>query len=824
MLSIKPVGGSATEVSYYAHLGNAENHDYYSENGVRPGVWWGAGSRALGLTGEVDPAELKNILEGLSPDGTKQLVQKRKGEKIQRRAGFDLTWSLPKSFSCAWSLADEQDRKEVDRVAALAVDRALEAFSQLCGVTRRGKDGRIAENAQLVVALFSHDTTRGLPGEAPDPQRHFHAVVANLVIREDGTTGALDARVLFQRRMKMALGALFRSELSMLLETELGIKTYRPQRERSEELVSWFEIEGVPQELLAAMSKRRQAIEKWLRQHGLSGAKAAEKAALNTRNDKELFTWPELQSAWKQQSVEFGFGQQQVAELFGKELQRDKPYQELARATDSALATLMGRKARFTENEFLEQTAIAAQSRGIGIGAVLGGVVKTLEHSPEIVELVADGFVRTFTTRAMLEVEQRLIGAATRLHNKSTHAVAPSMVQEVISRHETLRPEQAQAVRDIATGSDIVAITGVAGSGKTTMLKLARIALEQNGYSVIGTSLASKAAKGLETEAGIASLHIHKLLYEIENGNLTLTANTVLVVDEAGMIGTVQLEKLLRQVEAARAKIVLVGDHKQLQAIDPGAPFRLIGEQIGTTELMQVVRQREAWAREAVLQLRDGNAQEVLEELDRRGQLHIGSEREDALERLVADWCDEAFAYEAKVKDLLVLAGRNRDVRELNRRIQHEMKSRGQLGEYAVEVDGLDIHLGDRVLVTKNSKLHHLRNGTLGEVVGVEHRTVWLRTDEGMEIEINTSEFSHLTLSYAMSIHKSQGTTCEAAFLLVDPVMVDRELSYVAGSRARGNTWVYADRASTGALEQLAVRMSQSRQQEMALEYLPEVV
>ncbi|MCA9195292.1 MAG: relaxase domain-containing protein [Planctomycetales bacterium] len=209
MLSIKAIGESKTEVSYYGALGRGENQDYYSEGGSRPGIFFGPGANALGLIGEVQESVLKNLLEGLSPDGQKRLVQKRAGT-IVRRAGFDLTFSLPKSVSVAWVTADRTTREEIDRRAQAALEKTLDVIQELCGVARRGKDGLIQESAKLVFAIFSHDTARGLPGHLPDVNRHFHCVLPNLVVREDGTTGALDARPLFTRRMKMALGSLFR--------------------------------------------------------------------------------------------------------------------------------------------------------------------------------------------------------------------------------------------------------------------------------------------------------------------------------------------------------------------------------------------------------------------------------------------------------------------------------------------------------------------------------------------------------------------------------------------------------------------------------------
>lgn len=821
MLTIKPIGSSREEINYYAHLGELEQHNsYYSEDGKRPGVWWGEGAKALGLEGEVEAVTFQNLLEGKSPDGTKSLVQIRNGQQLKRRCGFDLTFSEVKSFDAAWSLANSERRAELEKVAEESLYRALEVVQDLCGVTRRGKDGAITEDAKLIGAVFHHDTARGVPGEMPDPKKHHHVVIANIVVREDGTTGALDARPIFQRRMKMAIGALFRAELSMRLERELGIATYRPKHERRDERVSWFELQGVPPELMREMSKRRVQIEKWLRQHGLSGTKASQKAALGTRQKKEHYTWQELKSAWVKMGREFDFSEEQVEALFerlvGVEVSVRKESQA---AIQRAIARLTEQKARFTFNELLERTAIEAQAHGIGIDAVLEVVEHAIEQDEELVRLEDAQGVKAYTTKTMLKLEETLLQRARRLEQRNTHIVGSERINEVIRQHKTLRPDQAKVLRAIAGKGDMVAITGVAGSGKTFTLSVVNDLLSEAGYQVLGTSLASKASKGLEKESGIFSLHIHKLLYEIEQQKIEVNERTVLIVDEAGMVGTVQMEKLTRISEDSGAKCVLVGDHHQLQAIAAGAPLRSIGETIGATEMKTIIRQREPWAREVVMNFRDGKAEIALAELYERGQLIITEERDEAMDRLILNWKELVIEKRSPIRETIVFSGMNADMRELNRRIQEVLVAEGQLGEYAVEVDGLEVRLGDCVMITKNHHMLNLRNGTMAEVVGVEGESVWLLTEDGFEVEIDTKVFDHFTLSYAMSVTKGQGVTCENALIFTDNVMVDREYAYVSGSRARAKTHFYTDQFSIGGIEELADRMNLSRPKEMAIEH-----
>lgn len=823
MLSIKPVGGTTEEVNYYSNLGEAENHDYYSEDGVRPGMWWGEGAKKLGLSGEVKPEEFKNILEGLSPDGERELVQRRNGKVRQRRAGFDLTWSMPKSFSVAWSQGDREVRESLDRIAEQALYRSLEACQELYGVTRPGGDSTKTTKGKLVVAVFNHDTARGVPGEVPDANRHFHAVIANVVAHENGTS-ALDARPLFQRRAIMALGAMFRAELSKQLEEKLGLRTYRPKREGRDEPASWWELKGVPPELLKAMSKRRNEIKKWLLDHGLSGAKASEKANLLTREGKKRWTEQELNTEWRKLGREYGFTTDQLKEL----LQNGMPQvvdrdEEREAALEKALTGLMESKSTFTKNDLLERVAVESQTNGLGIDDVLEVVDQALTHSNEIVKLRDENmFQPRFTTREMLAVERSMLEGAERLNAEQKHSQPLHDVSSVLRDVPTIREEQRKAVQHVCSGSDIACVMGTAGTGKTFMLGEVRKVYERAGYEVIGTTLAAKASRGLEEGSGIRSVHLHKLFFDLKNGKTKLTPKSVLVVDEAGMIHSRLMEEIVRAVESAGAKLVLCGDYRQLQSIGAGGAFRGIVNAVGASHLDEIIRQKEEWARRVVYDLRDGKAENALSELNKRGQLFIGKERDEAMETLVTDWRELAIR-KREMKDTLVFAGTNLEVRELNRMCQKERLNAGEISGNSLEVDGLNFYVGDRVMVTRNNHLLNLRNGSTGVVADIQDRVITLRTTEGLQIEIDTDEFQNLALGYAFSAHKGQGITCKNALILSGDSMTDREMSYVEGSRATTFTKLYSDELSSGQIGELGEMMNRSRQKDLAYEHMLDV-
>lgn len=822
MLSIKAIGNSAEEVNYYANLGSFESDtfEYYSEANLRPGIWWGGGASALGLEGVVSPEVFANVLEGRTPEGTRSLVQQQRSKNRKRRSGFDLTFSVPKSLSCLWSQLPREDREKIDKLVEDSVHRTLEAFVSLCGQSRRGKGGNTIEDAAPVIALFRHDTARPIPGGIADPNLHVHAVVANLCFREsDGTFGAWDARKLFGKRMKMALGAMFRAELSSKLQEHLGLKTYRPLRGRKKKVASWWEISGVPAAFVEAMSKRRKEIERWLKKHGLSGAIASEKAALNTREGKSKHSMEELYAEWNRLGQKHDFGPQQAIDLLSAQVDLSKR-QDPSEIAALAVAELSEMKARLTENEILELTAVEAQGRGLGVAEIVSSVKRLIESSKELVRLNDKSGVRAFTTKTMLEIEKQMLKRADRLSKLTSHPVNKSAVERAIAEAETVRPQQAMCIREIALGADLVSVVGVAGSGKTFALGVARNALERSGYSVIGTALASKAAKGLENGSGIKSIHLHSLLHQIESGRIAIGPKTILVCDEAGMVGTVMLGKLLRIADRSGAKVALIGDHRQLQAIDSGAPFRMIAEEMGAAELTEIVRQRESWQRETVKDFRDGLAERALVELHRRGRLKIEEHRDLALEAVVNDWESLIDSGQGSLRNTVVFAGTNGEVADLNELIQYRYRLRGGLGSHSVHVDGVSFYPGDRVIVTKNKPLYGLRNGTLADVVGAWDSSLLLRTEDGFEVEVDTEEFKELDLAYAMNGHRGQGVTVENALVLVGDSMTDREMSYVLASRAKGMTILYSDEESVADIPELAERMSQSNQNEMAVEHL----
>lgn len=797
MLSMSAMSGG--QASYYLGLAR---EDYYLKGGEPPGQWYGEGAEALGLSGQVKDDQLYNLFGGYSPDGSKLLIQMQRHEdKAAHRPGWDLTFSAPKSVSVLWSQAGEEQRQKIQAAHHEAVLKALDYLQETSARTRRGKGGQLIEEAGLIISTFEHSTSRAL-----DPQLHTHALVMNIGVREDGSTGTLSSLTLFQT--KMAAGALYRLHLAGILERELGIPV--------EKYRSWFEVSGVPEELINEFSKRREAIEAELDRKGLDSAEAAAVAATETREAKEAVARSKLFEEWRRVSELLGWTKQEANALFGSvNIERNED-DEIAQAAALASQRLTREQAHFTERDFVRFMAEEAQASGLRAEELLSGAREELAHSPEIVRLGKHYGEERFTTRAMLELERSLLEAADKLDRNKSHAVSQDVAVRAMTVHSELSEEQMKAVWHITAGTGGLAIvSGMAGTGKTRMLEVAQAIWEKEGFIVEGTALAARAVNELADGADIESSTIAKLLYEAEKGRLKLGPKTVLVVDEAGMVATPDLYKLARLCQEAGAKLVLVGDERQLQPIGPGAPFMELGARYGQAELQDIRRQNEAWARRAVKDLAEGRAQEALEAFVSRGLVKVTETRAEAMQALVNDWRSDG----KPMKETLLLAGTRADVDKLNQLAQHSRALKGELGEVDIDIAGEKFRQGDRVMFTKKYATLGVVNGDRGTLTGYDERrrAVTVVLDSGERVSFEADAMEHLVLGYASTTHKGQGATTLRTYVLAGGPMQDREMSYVQASRARELTTFYMTRLETGdEMARLAREMERSRQKEMA--------
>jgi len=452
--------------------------------------------------------------------------------------------------------------------------------------------------------------------------------------------------------------------------------------------------------------------------------------------------------------------------------------------------------------------------------------------SPELVELGKDDAGRQrYTTREMLGLERGLLGDAEALAGRAGHGVAAHRQRSVLSQNR-LSDEQRQAFEHVTGPGDLKALVGVAGSGKSTALSAMREAFEAEGLAVKGAALAGIAAENLQVAAGIQSRTLASYELAWSGGRDPLTPNDVLVIDEAGMIGTRQLARVLEVAEKAHAKVVLVGDPEQLQAIEAGAPFRGIAAQHGVAELHQVHRQRQEWQRAATGDLAAGRTRQALAVYEAKGAIVAVEERAQARSALLARWARDAKA-EPKASQLVLSFTRD-DVHELNAAIRTLRAQGGQLGrsqEIATEQGKREFAVNDRIRFGRNEKTLGVKNGSLGTIERIEDGVLQVKLDgpSDTRVAVDTKFYKHLDHGYATTVHKSQGSTVDRSYVLATPHF-DRHTAYVALSRHREAATVFYAKddfgGRGGAVEPQEVqsrfveKLSRARAKDLAHDYL----
>jgi conjugative relaxase-like TrwC/TraI family protein len=798
MLSISSRNAAVADIRAYlegerdgAHRGP---EDYYTESGHTPGRWSGTGAAELGLAGEVDEQAFDRLAAGFHPETGDALVQ-RAGDA--HRPGWDLTFSAPKSVSIVWGIAEREQREAIERAHNQAVERTLRfAEHQQLFITRRGHGGIERESARPIIATYLHGTSR----EA-DPQLHTHAFVLNVAARGDGSHGTLETKPLYE--WKMALGAAYRTELAHELR-DLGYET-APDK-------SSFRVSQVPRDLERHFSKRRAQIEAVMNERGTTSAKAAEVAALNTRKAKESATARTLRATWRNESLAFGVTAQHVGDLRGHPVQELKPI-----AVPTVIERLSQQHSTFTSADLARAVAERTQNAGGGL-ARTAEMMEKVANDAEIVPLAAN----RYTTREMLQIEVGALTRAKRLADDATYRVDANATAAAL-KARSLSEEQRTALEHLTAAPRLSVLEGLAGTGKSYLLGAAREGWEASGYEVRGAALAGKAAKGLQEGSGIRAQTVHSLLNDLKTGRDRLTDRTVLVVDEAGMIGSRQFARLLEATDEAQAKIVLVGDANQLQPIDAGQLFGRIGQEIGSARLTDIRRQRGAADREMVLALASGDTRAALDSLQARGRVHAAPNREQGMRELVQDWNAARDALNPK-QDLMLGATRA-DTRELNRLAREALREQGELQrERVIEAaqGPLALAEGDRIVITRNAKVLGMMNGDLATVTALIDRRgeveITALVDDGRTRTWRVSDHPHVEHGYALTAHKAQGASVERAYVLAHESMSAREWSYVAGSRAREAVHLYAERHTANDLERI---MGRSQKKDTTLDHLP---
>ena len=631
--SIGAIASAAQGVSYYERDGYYANDDPAHKEASG---WTGKGAAELGLAGPVDPDAFKEILEGRVPDGTgHRLGRKQKDGTLAHRPGRDVTLSAPKSVSLAALIGG--DKRIVD-AHDKAVERTLAWVEKNVVQTRLSDSakGRMvrAGGQKMVAATFRHDTSRNL-----DPQLHTHAVIANMVQGEDNKWRTMANEKLY--RSKMLIGALYRGELA----GELGKLGYGIEKTHAD---GRFEIAGVSREVIEAFSTRRAAIVAAMEKRGLGGPdqnpRLAERAALMTRAHKREVDHGSLREHWREQATELGFdataiaagameksaGKEDVTGIAPPVAGNENPGREAStgeQAVAWAVAHLSEREAVFSRTDVLTATLTWKP-----------GAVSIQDAVDAVSRLEKDGTLHaanlpvpgdSLTTDKAVADEKETIALMLGGQDRGAMPMRGRAVDKAL-RNGPLTDGQKAAVKLILSEKDrVMGVQGYAGSGKTTMLKRARALLEKRGFDVKGLAPSASAAQTLAAESGIESETLQRFLARntgVAEGRLTRKGardmraafkKTVLVVDEGSLASTTQTRNLLRIARELRLpRVVLVGDGKQLDAVDAGKPFVQL-QQAGmkTAVMSQIMRQRDPELKAAVEASLGGDIKKAFQKL-----------------------------------------------------------------------------------------------------------------------------------------------------------------------------------------------------------------
>jgi len=765
---------SSGQEGYYLSAVAHGAEDYYSERGEVPGRWIGAAADELGLAGDVDDDAFRAVLSGADPSTGLRL---RRGNA--RVCAFDLTLSAPKSVSVLWALGDADTTAAVVAAHEVAVDAAVGYMQREAVRSRRGHDGvETVEGGGLIGAAFRHRTSR-----AGDPQLHTHVVVANTTQCEDGVWRTLDGRHLYAHAR--TAGFLYQAELRHALSRSLGLE-WEPVSKGVGEVV------GVPQEVLREFSRRRIQIEAAMDAAGDGSIPSARRLAVETRKTKDYDVDPAtLAVDWHDRAGQHGIDTATVQQLVNVE----RATQQMSAQEHCADGIVVSEdglaKALTASDATFDRRAVL---RALAEHSPAGATVPVLEIRAE--RFLASGQVEAvgvaltgvqYSTVELLGIETRLLQTAISRQREGVGLCDASTAEGA----DRLSDQQAAMVTKVTTdGAGISVVIGAAGTGKTYALGVARQAWEQDGHTVIGCALSARAAQELQTGSGIQSSTLHLLLVALDRPQSRgLSPGTVVVVDEAAMVGTVQLARLCEYAARDRAKVVLVGDHHQLPAIEAGGAFAALGAQLGAVHLTDNQRQTDPVEREALAELRHGDVGRAVELLDSIGHVECWEYGDTVNRRIVGDWLPAALDGD----DAIMLASTRADVGELNEMARYGLIARGLVAPEGVDIDGQVFAVGDRVMTLKNDRRLRLINGERGRITHTTASGIVVNFDNRHEpagIPTAYLEDGGLDHAYAMTIHKAQGLTCDRAFVLGDELL-HREAAYTALSRGRHENKLY---------------------------------
>src|SRR5437660_2001301 len=667
MLTIsKPLSAGQARAYHREEFSNAQEN-YYTEGDRIRGEWHGKLAEQWGLHGEVREEHFQRLSEGQHPTTGEQLIRhqaareymNRRGDQVspmEHRAGWDATFSAPKSVSLTALVGGDERVQEAHRESVDVALDELERYVQ----ARIGGNLPAETTGKWVAAKFEHDSARPVDGYAA-PQLHTHVVFFNLTEAEDGEAYALQPRELYKTQQYAT--AVYRSELAHRLK-ELGYEIERGESSQPE-------IKGYSKEYLEVSSPRRQQIEEHLAKENQRGAGAAQIAAHQTREGKLELSHEAMQERHRAMAEAFGNESQRVVE--GAQERREQLKEEpgdrtISQALIYSREKNLEREAVADERELLRDAL--KRSMGYATVAEVKAEFEKRVQAAEFIETSNRAPGRAFTTTEMIDQERNTIQVMRAGQNQHAPIASFKTRREIEQDHSHLSESQRAAVEQILSSRDqVAALEGVAGAGKTTSLTSIREAAEREGYKVEGFAPTSRAAQKLG-EAGIESSTLQRHLTRSEEPHDG--QKRFYILDESSLASTKQMNELLHRLRE-NDRVLLVGDTRQHEAVEAGRPYQQLQEAgIETARLDEIVRQKDPALKEVVEQLSRGNVREAIERLDSQGRVHEIPDRDERLKEI-------ARQYAKQPEGTLVVSPDNQSRMDINRVIHREMQKTGQV-------------------------------------------------------------------------------------------------------------------------------------------------
>ncbi len=750
VLSIAKVGRGGAR--YYLEAVVAGREDHRRAGQEPDGCWLGRASDALGLRGSVGAADLEAVLAGADPTSGEVL---NPAQDRVRVAGFDLTFAAPKSVSLCFALGDAAGAEQVRLAHESAVAAAVGYLEREAITARRGSgDDRHSIAVDGVIgAAFLHRTSR-----APDPHLHTHVVVANVVTGSDGRWSAFDARGLYAHAR--TAGALYQAQLRHELRRRLGLE-WGPLR------AGMADIRGIDRSVVRVFSRRRQEIEARLADEGLSGPRVARVAQLATRSGKDLnASFETLVGEWRARAEASGLGRRELAAAMTG-TPRSVPTEQ-GIATEDWMRSIVGPDGlTASASTFARLDVVRACCSALPDGAEVARV-EALADAVLCSDLVRPVPERSgaremhearWTTPQVLAAEWSLVHSARRRSHDCVGVAEPLALESAVSVRPQMPPAQSAAVHELLRSeAGVVVATGARWAGATDALDAARDGWQSSGLRVAATAPGAEQAADLESVTGIETTPLADVLAELERPSRPAVPADVLVVHDAGRLGVETLGAVLAGADPAHTKVVVLGELRQLRAVEAGAFCRL-GESLGSIALdaPRAATNAERIAAHGWIHVVDRGTD--------AGPVVVASSAPALRQRLVADW----WADRQAGREPAMVAPSRREVDALNAAARAELIAAGELGD-SLPVGRREMAVGDRVLIGRGGRSAGVVTGERATVIGVDadRQVLDVRSDLGRSWSMSAATATAVELrhAYATTIREARKARPERALVV----------------------------------------------------------